>query len=165
MKRQDGGMVGWWDGETTIRFSLCLQAQGMEDAEKAVESLRSGEAAGVAAKQMMARRGSAGRPLSKLTPGTVKYAVYFVLAFEGPRGLSVADIVQKVQVSREGCTCDGRNTKWWVHTSSLDFLFGAFFGMCHHHKPLSAILSGPTHHVGAARPLAFYVSIKIKIPP
>lgn len=79
----------------------------MEDAEEAVESLRSGEAAGVAAKQMMARRGSAGRPLSKLTPGTVKYAVYFVLAFEGPRGLSVADIVQKVQVSRgAGALCE-----------------------------------------------------------
>lgn len=80
-----------------------LQPPDSESTEKAVESLRSGEAARAAAKQMMTRRGSAGRPLSsKLTPGTVKYAVYFVLAFEGPRGLSVTEIVQKVQVRRQG---------------------------------------------------------------
>ena len=44
------------------------------------------------------------RVLARLTPGTVKYAVYNVLAYEGAQGLTVADMARKMKVRerREG---------------------------------------------------------------
>ncbi len=42
--------------------------------------------------------GPFGRLPSRLTPGTVKYAAYFVLAVEGPEGLSIPEVAEKIQV-------------------------------------------------------------------
>lgn len=91
-----------------LSLPLSSQEAAGEDEEDrgdhVVDRLKSGEAAEVAAMQVLGRRGRYnwegphGRLPSKLTPGTVKYAAYFVLAVEGPGGLTVPQLAQKIQV-------------------------------------------------------------------
>lgn len=74
-----------------------MQTKGCEDI---VSTLRSGSAAENAVaimheKGFMLQRKSRHR----LTPGTVKFAAYHLLALEGEKGLNVIELAEKIQVT------------------------------------------------------------------
>lgn len=64
-----------------------------------VSTLRSGAVAESAA-AMMQEKGFAylRRSRHRLTPGTVKYAAFYVLSLEGSRGLTILEVADKIQV-------------------------------------------------------------------
>lgn len=74
-----------------------LQSRGCEEI---VSTLRNGSAAENAV-AIMQEKGLGVQRKSKhrLTPGTVKFAAYHVLALEGSKGLNVIDLAEKIQVS------------------------------------------------------------------
>ncbi|KAG9159461.1 hypothetical protein Leryth_011009 [Lithospermum erythrorhizon] len=73
------------------------ETKGCEDI---VSNLRSGAAAENAVAIIQEKGFSLQRKSRhRLTPGTVKFAAYHVLAFEGSRGLNVIDIADKIQKS------------------------------------------------------------------
>ncbi|XP_051126147.1 homeobox-DDT domain protein RLT1-like [Andrographis paniculata] len=73
------------------------EERGCEDI---VSTLRNGSAA-VSAVAMMQEKGLSlqRRSRHRLTPGTVKYAAYHVLALEGSKGLNVIELAEKIQKS------------------------------------------------------------------
>ncbi|KAK4361141.1 hypothetical protein RND71_020093 [Anisodus tanguticus] len=83
------------------REHTCLndsdETKGCEDI---VSTLRSGSAA-VNAVAIMQEKGfmSQRKSRHRLTPGTVKFAAYHVLALEGDKGLNVLDIAERIQKS------------------------------------------------------------------
>lgn len=74
-----------------------MQTKGCEDV---VSTLRSGSAAEKAV-AIMQEKGfmSQRKSRHRLTPGTVKFAAYHVLALEGDKGLNVLDIAERIQVT------------------------------------------------------------------
>lgn len=77
---------------------MCF-SQG-KSCEEIVSTLRNGLAAENAVALMQEKGLSLQRKSRhRLTPGTVKYAAYHVLAFEGSKGLNVTEIAEKIQVS------------------------------------------------------------------
>lgn len=74
-----------------------MQTKGCEDI---VSNLRSGSAA-LNAVSIMQEKGfmSQRKSRHRLTPGTVKFAAYHVLALEGDKGLNVLDIAERIQVT------------------------------------------------------------------
>ncbi|KAL3345261.1 hypothetical protein AABB24_024293 [Solanum stoloniferum] len=83
------------------RERTCLndsdETKGCEDI---VSNLRSGSAA-LSAVAIMQEKGfmSQRKSRHRLTPGTVKFAAYHVLALEGDKGLNVLDIAERIQKS------------------------------------------------------------------
>lgn len=70
------------------------------EGEEAVNTLRSGAAAANAVALMKGKGGSYVRRCRyRLTPGTVKYAAFHVLSVEGANGLSILDVVDRIQKS------------------------------------------------------------------
>lgn len=75
----------------------CMQTKGCEDI---VSTLRSGSAAENAVAVMQEKGHMLQRKSRhRLTPGTVKFAAYHVLALEGEKGLNVIDLAEKIQVA------------------------------------------------------------------
>lgn len=74
-----------------------MQTKGCEDV---VSTLRSGSAAEKAV-AIMQEKGfmSQRKSRHRLTPGTVKFAAYHVLALVGDKGLNVLDIAERIQVT------------------------------------------------------------------
>ncbi|XP_031487824.1 homeobox-DDT domain protein RLT2-like isoform X2 [Nymphaea colorata] len=70
------------------------------DGMDVVSTLRSGAAAESAA-AMMQEKGFSylRRSRHRLTPGTVKYAAFYVLSLEGSRGLTILEVAEKIQKS------------------------------------------------------------------
>lgn len=66
--------------------------------EQAVNTLRSGAAAVNAVTLMKGKGGSHARKCRyRLTPGTVKYAAFHVLSVEGPNGLSIMEVADRIE--------------------------------------------------------------------
>ncbi|XP_060192893.1 homeobox-DDT domain protein RLT1 [Lycium barbarum] len=83
------------------RERACLNdSDETKDCEDIVSTLRSGSAA-VNAVAIMQEKGfmSQRKSRHRLTPGTVKFAAYHVLALEGDKGLNVLDIAERIQKS------------------------------------------------------------------
>lgn len=73
-----------------------LQIKSCEDV---VSTLRNGSAA-VNAVAIMKGKGFSlsRRSRHRLTPGTVKFAVFHVLSLEGSKGLTILELAEKIQV-------------------------------------------------------------------
>lgn len=73
-----------------------MQIKGCEDI---VSTLRNGSAA-VNAVALMKGKGFSlsRRSRHRLTPGTVKFAVFHVLSLEGSKGLTILELADKIQV-------------------------------------------------------------------
>ena len=77
--------------------SFSEQTKGCEDI---VSALRNGSAAENAVAIMQEKGFSLQRKSRhRLTPGTVKFAAYHVLALEGSKGLNVLELADKIQVN------------------------------------------------------------------
>lgn len=73
-----------------------MQSKGNEDV---ITMLRNGSAAENAFTLMQEKGVSLQRKSRhRLTPGTVKFAAYHVLCLEGPTGLNVLELAEKIQV-------------------------------------------------------------------
>lgn len=79
-----------------------LQSRGCEEI---VSTLRNGSAAENAVAIMQEKGlGQQRKSKHRLTPGTVKFAAYHVLALEGSKGLNVIDLAEKIQVSNDSAS-------------------------------------------------------------
>jgi hypothetical protein len=63
-----------------------------------ISILRNGSAAVKAAALMKERGYTNRRSRHRLTPGTVKFAAFYVLSLEGSRGLTILEVAEKIQV-------------------------------------------------------------------
>lgn len=72
------------------------------DAADIISNLRNGVAAENALSKMQERGlSNPRRSRHRLTPGTVKFAAFHVLSFEGSKGLTILDVAEKIQVTLE----------------------------------------------------------------
>lgn len=80
------------------KFIISFYLQG-HDGEDIISTLRNGSAAENAV-ALMQEKGYTLRRRSRhrLTPGTVKFAAFYVLSFEGERGLTILEVADKIQV-------------------------------------------------------------------
>ncbi|EFJ15126.1 hypothetical protein SELMODRAFT_422901 [Selaginella moellendorffii] len=90
-----------WKKKITETAPSTPVAEG-KNAEDAVANLRSGAAAANAVTQMRGRNSSRVRKQQQqhkpvLTPGTVKFAAFQVLSVEGSKGLTILEVVDRVQ--------------------------------------------------------------------
>jgi len=71
----------------------------VNDGKDIISNLRSGAAVENAVAVMQEKGlSNSRRHKHRLTPGTVKYAAFYVLALEGSRGLNILEIAEKIQV-------------------------------------------------------------------
>ncbi|XP_020683449.1 homeobox-DDT domain protein RLT2 [Dendrobium catenatum] len=70
------------------------------DGEDVISTLRNGAAAENAVALMQVRGyNHRRRPRHRLTPGTVKFAAFYVLSLEGSKGLTILEVAEKIQKS------------------------------------------------------------------
>lgn len=99
--RQFALSAGFGPPLTKKRERTCLNdSDEIKGCEDIVSNLRSGSAA-LNAVAIMQEKGfmSQRKSRHRLTPGTVKFAAYHVLALEGDKGLNVLDIAERIQKS------------------------------------------------------------------
>lgn len=73
--------------------------QGNDDTDASSSSPNEVAAENTAAATVATMMSVPWRSLHRLTPGTIKFAVFHVLLLEGSRGLRVQEIVDKIQVA------------------------------------------------------------------
>ncbi|XP_010556849.1 PREDICTED: homeobox-DDT domain protein RLT2-like isoform X2 [Tarenaya hassleriana] len=72
----------------------------VNESENVISSLRNGVAAEDAFAKMQERGFSnSRRSQHRLTPGTVKFAAFHILSFEGENGLNILEVAEKIQIS------------------------------------------------------------------
>ncbi|GAB2285385.1 hypothetical protein Dimus_019840 [Dionaea muscipula] len=78
---------------------MCDDDEGDNGAD-VISNLRTGAAAGNAAAMMQEKGyGNSRRSRHRLTPGTVKFAAYYVLSLEGRNGLNILEVADRIQKS------------------------------------------------------------------